>query len=77
MNLDDIVQYINEDTVRGELAREFQGIISDYQSGAISAEEKNDLVNAVVEGFKATKATSDEDTMRWVVNIATVVSALV
>ena len=77
MNLDDIVQYINEDTVRGELAREFQGIISDYQSGVISAEEKNDLVNAVVEGFKATKATSDEDTMRWVVNIATVVSALV
>lgn len=77
MNLDDIVQYINEETVRGELAREFQGIISDYQSGAISAEEKNDLVNAVVEGFKATKATSDEDTMRWVVNIATVVSALV
>lgn len=77
MNLDDIVQYINEDTVRGELAREFQGIISDYQSGAISAEEKNDLANAVVEGFKATKVTSDEDTMRWVVNIATVVSALV
>lgn len=77
MNLDEIVQYINEETVRGELAREFQGIISDYQSGAISAEEKNDLVNAVVEGFKATKATSDEDTMRWVVNIATVVSALV
>jgi hypothetical protein len=77
MNLDDIVQYINEDTVRGELAREFQGIISDYQSGAINAEEKTDLVNAVVEGFKATKATSDEDTMRWVTNIATVVSALV
>lgn len=77
MNLDDIVQYINEDTVRGELAREFQGIISDYQYGAISAEEKNDLANAVVEGFKATKVTSDEDTMRWVVNIATVVSALV
>lgn len=77
MNLDDIVQYINEDTVRGELAREFQEIISDYQSGAISAEDKTDLVNAVVEGFKATKATSDEDTMRWVANIATVVSALV
>lgn len=77
MNLDDIVQYINEDTVRGELAREFQGIISDYQYGAISAKEKNDLANAVVEGFKATKVTSDEDTMRWVVNIATVVSALV
>lgn len=77
MNLDDIVQYINEDSVRGELAREFQGIISDYQAGSISAEEKSDLVNAVVEGFKATNVTSDEDTMRWLHNIATVVVALV
>ena len=27
--MDDLVKYINEDSVRGELAREFSGIISD------------------------------------------------
>jgi len=77
MNLDEIVKYINDDTARGELAREFQGIISDYQSGTITSEDKNDLVNAVVAGFKATDASSDEETMRWVVNVATVVTSLV
>lgn len=77
MNLDEIVQYINEDSVRGDLAREFQGIIADYQSGAITAEEKAELVEAVLAGFQAAKSTSDEDTMRWAVNIATVVTSLV
>jgi hypothetical protein len=77
MNLDEIVKYINEDSTRGELAREFQGIISDYQSGAITAEDKNDLVEAVLAGFKATDASSDEETMRWAVNVATVVATFV
>ena len=77
MNLDDIVKHINDDSAKGELAREFQGIISDYQAGTISAEEKNELVEAVVAGFKAAKASSDEETMRWVVNVATVVTSLV
>ena len=77
MNLDDIVKHINDDSAKGELAREFQGIISDYQAGTISAEEKNELVEAVVSGFKAAKASSDEETMRWAVNVATVVTSLV
>jgi len=75
--LDDIIQYINEDTVRGELAREFQGILSDYQNGKITVEEKAELVSGIVEGFKATYITADEGTMRWVVSIASVVSAFV
>lgn len=75
--MDDILKYINEESPRGELARELQGIIADYQSGTISLEDKNDLVNAVVEGFKATKASSDEDTMRWIVSAASVVAAVV
>jgi hypothetical protein len=77
MNIDEIVKYINEDTSRGELAREFQGIISDYQAGTISADEKNELVVAVVAGFEATDASGDEETMKWVATAASVVSAVV
>jgi hypothetical protein len=77
MNLDEIVKYINDESAKGELAREFQGIISDFQAGKITAEEKNELVEAVVAGFKAAKASSDEETMRWAVQIATVVTSLV
>jgi len=77
MNLDEIVKYINDESAKGELAREFQGIISDYQAGTISVEEKNELVEAVVAGFKAAKASSDEETMRWAVQIAKVVTSLV
>lgn len=77
MNIDEIVKYINEDTSRGELAREFQGIISDYQAGTISADEKNELVVSVVAGFEATDASSDEETMKWVATAASVVLAVV
>ena len=77
MNIDEIVKYINEDTSRGELAREFQGIISDYQAGTISADEKNELVVSVVAGFEATDASSDEETIKWVATAASVVLAVV
>jgi len=77
MNIDEIVKYINEDTSRGELAREFQGIISDYQAGTISVDEKNELVVSVVAGFEATDASSDEETMKWVATAASVVLAVV
>ena len=77
MNIDEIVKYINEDTSRGELAREFQGIISDYQAGTISVDEKNELVVSVVAGFEATDASSEEETMKWVATAASVVLAVV
>jgi hypothetical protein len=38
--MDDLVKYINEDSVRGELAREFSEIVSDYHNGKITIEEK-------------------------------------
>ena len=44
MNLDDIVQFINEDSIRGELARELAGIISDYHAGAITVEDKEEIM---------------------------------
>lgn len=77
MNIDEIVKYVNEESPRGELAREFQGIISDFQAGTITLDEKNDLVVAVVAGFEAADVSRDEETMRWVVSAASVVSAIV
>lgn len=76
MNIDEIVKYINEESPKGDLAREFQGIISDYQAGTISLDEKNELVVAVVAGFEATDASSDEETMKWVATAASVVAAV-
>ena len=75
--MDDLVKYINEDSVRGELAREFSEIVSDYHNGKITMEEKNDLTDAIVAGFKASQVTSDEEVMRWVANVSKVVIAVV
>lgn len=72
MNLDEITQYINEESVRGEIARELSGIISDYQAGTISLDEKNSLIEGVVEAFKVSENASDEVTVRWLVSIASV-----
>ena len=38
---DTIVQYVNEQSIRGDLARELMGIVSDYEAGSISAEDKS------------------------------------
>lgn len=75
--MDYIVKYINESSVRGELAREFSGIISDYENGRVTAQEKNELVEAVVAGFKATQAAKDEETVKWLATVAKAVSAII
>ena len=72
MNLDEITQYINEESIRGEIARELSGIISDYQAGTISLDDKNSLIEGVVEAFKVSENASDEVTVRWLVAIASV-----
>lgn len=72
MNLDEITQYINEESVRGEIARELSGIISDYQAGTISLDDKNSLIEGVVEAFKVSENAGDEVTVRWLVAIASV-----
>ena len=42
---DVLVQYVNEQSIRGDLARELLGIISDYEAGNISAEDKSELLH--------------------------------
>lgn len=75
--MDEITQYINEESVRGDLARELAGIVADYQAGSITVEEKNELVHAIVESYKADQLANDEVALRWAVSAATVVASIV
>lgn len=75
--MEEINQYINEESVRGDLARELAGVVSDFQAGTISAQEKQELVDAIVEGFEIADTADKEQTMRWLVSAASVVSAVV
>lgn len=70
--MDDILQYINEQSIRGDLAREFAGIISDYQTGAITANDKEQLVNEVLASYQAHGLAEDENMMRWAVSAASI-----
>lgn len=77
MNLDEIVQYINEQSIRGDLAKEFAGIISDYQAGSISAEDKEALVKEVLASFEAHGLAEDEVMWRWAISAATIAVSVV
>lgn len=77
MNLDEIVQYINEQSIRGDLAREFAGIISDYQAGSISANDKEQLVNEILASYQAHGLAQDEVMMRWAVSAASIAVSVV
>lgn len=75
--MDEITKYVNEESVRGDLARELAGIIADYQAGTINAQEKNELTNAIVESYKADQLAGDEVMLRWAVSAATIVAGIV
>lgn len=77
MNLDEITQYMNEQSVRGSLAREFAGIISDYQTGAISSQDKEQLVNEILSAYHANGLAEDEVMMRWAVSAASIAVCIV
>lgn len=76
-NHDDIIKYINEDSIRGELSKEFMGIISDFNSGEITKEEKDELVEGVKEGFMANESANDEELARWVYNAVSIVCKVI
>ena len=77
MNIDEIVQYVNEESIRGELARELSGILSDYQAGTLTAEDKEQLVNEVLANFQAAGMAEDEVMWRWAVSAATIAVSIV
>lgn len=75
--MDEITQYINEDSVRGDIARELAGIISDYQAGTITAEDKEQLVNAALQVYEQNGVAENEIMWRWAVSAATIAVSVV
>jgi hypothetical protein len=73
---DTIVQYVNEQSIRGDLARELLGIMSDYESGTISAEDKSELLHEVMASYQASDLARDEVMWRWAISAATLVASL-
>jgi hypothetical protein len=73
---DTIVQYVNEQSIRGDLARELMGIVSDYETGAISAEDKSELLHEVMVAYQASDLAREEVMWRWAVSAATLVASL-
>jgi hypothetical protein len=75
--MNEIEKYLNEQSVKGDLAREFKGIIDDYNAGTLGLQDKNDLIEAVVQSFKNSDKASDEVTLRWVILVANVAGSIV
>lgn len=73
---DTIVQYVNEQSIRGDLARELLGIMSDYESGTISADDKSELLHEVMASYQASDLARDEVMWRWAVSAATIVASI-
>ena len=73
---DAIVQYVNEQSIRGDLARELLGIMSDYESGTISAEDKSELLHEVMSSYQASDLARDEVMWRWAISAATLVASI-
>jgi hypothetical protein len=68
---------MNEQSIRGDLAREFAGIISDYQAGSISASDKETLIKEVLASFEAHGLAEDEIMWRWAVSAASIAVSIV
>jgi len=77
MNLDEIAQFVNEESIRGDLAREFAGIINDYQAGSITLEDKEALVKEVLGNFEAHGLAQDEVMWRWAISAASLAAKVV
>lgn len=73
---DVLVQYVNEQSIRGDLARELLGIISDYEAGNISTEDKSELLHEVMSSYQASDLAKDEVMWRWAVSAATIVASI-
>ena len=73
---DTIVQYVNEQSIRGDLARELLGIMSDYESGTISAEDKSELLQEIMASYQASDLARDEVMWRWAISAATLVASI-
>jgi hypothetical protein len=71
-----ILEYVEEQSIRGDLARELHGIINDYNGDQISAEDKSALVEEVLQAYQASELAKDEVMWRWAVNAASLVTSI-
>ena len=65
MTIDDLNQFVNEESIRSDLARELLGVISDYQAGTISLDDKNQLVEQIGQAYQNSELANDEKNVRW------------
>ena len=77
MNVEDLNEYVNEDSVKGELTRELLDILADFKNGRIDIDTKNELVKSVEEGFHAEDAFADEQTAKFLKQAVTVLLGVV
>ena len=73
MTFDELNQYVNEESFKGDLAREFLGVISDYQAGTISLDDKNQLVEQIAQSFQNNRLADDEENVRWLAGVVSLV----
>lgn len=73
---DTIVQYVNEQSIRGDLARELLGVMSDYESGSINAEDKSELLHEIMASYQASDLARDEVMWRWAIGAASIVASI-
>lgn len=73
----ELLQYQNDLGPVGEYARELIGILNDYQNGAITAEEKQELVAEVLNIKAANSLANQEQALRWVYMVGTGVASVV
>lgn len=77
MTLEFLNEYVNEESTKGDLAREFLGVIADYQAGTISKEDKDQLVEQIAQSFQNNRLADDEENVRWLANAVNLVVAIV
>ena len=65
MNIEDLNEYVNEQSIRGKLTRELLDVLSDFQSGKIDVSTKKDLCESIEAGFHAEDACVDEQTSKF------------
>lgn len=70
-NLNELYDYQNDIGPVGDLAREMIGIKNDYESGAITFEEKEELIKEILEIKAANMLANQEVALQWVYTIGT------
>lgn len=67
--MDELLKHKDAEGAIGDLARELIVIINEYKSGELTLEEKNELINEVIDIYKAHDTADAEIVARFAVQI--------